>query len=264
MFEPGDAFKKLRSLAIPVRGPYHAPHIYSPSELITVIPPKSIEILARYKLHPTKLVGLDNPKSAGVLDVFNQAIHQMLRECLAWESCIEDYVKSAREIDVQLISMGSSIHSNGMASLLKNRLSHGTVPELSTKDYTKVAGSPGSFNEAKIAVVGMAGRFPNATSHEELWSLIEKGFDTHRTVSPPTRTLFETENLLLSRYHRIDGIFKLIQIPAEKGKIKVTPHMGASLIILGFSTIVSSICPLEKRHRQILCRGLPLLPPTKP
>jgi acyl transferase domain-containing protein len=33
---------------------------------------------------------------------------------------------------------------------------------------------------AKLAIVGMAGRFPDAASHEKLWELLEKGLDVHR------------------------------------------------------------------------------------
>ena len=34
-----------------------------------------------------------------------------------------------------------------------------------------------------LAIVGMAGRFPDAADHEKLWSLLEAGLDVHREVS---------------------------------------------------------------------------------
>src|SRR5213078_4998 len=36
--------------------------------------------------------------------------------------------------------------------------------------------------DAKIAIVGMSGRFPDAASHELFWDLLEKGLDVHRPV----------------------------------------------------------------------------------
>lgn len=43
----------------------------------------------------------------------------------------------------------------------------------------------------KLAIVGMAGRFPDAASHEKLWELLERGLDVHRKV-PKDRFDVET------------------------------------------------------------------------
>ena len=40
----------------------------------------------------------------------------------------------------------------------------------------------GNSKDSKIAIVGMAGRFPNATDHEAFWKLLEQGLDVHREV----------------------------------------------------------------------------------
>ncbi len=40
----------------------------------------------------------------------------------------------------------------------------------------------GSSRRCNLAIVGMAGRFPDAASHEALWELLEKGLDVHREV----------------------------------------------------------------------------------
>ena len=38
-------------------------------------------------------------------------------------------------------------------------------------------------NESSIAIVGMAGRFPEAENLDEFWNLIENGMDVHRKVN---------------------------------------------------------------------------------
>ncbi len=43
-------------------------------------------------------------------------------------------------------------------------------------------GDHGSAMKGKLAIVGMAGRFPDAATHEKLWELLEKGLDVHREV----------------------------------------------------------------------------------
>ena len=37
--------------------------------------------------------------------------------------------------------------------------------------------------KSKLAIVGMAGRFPDSASHEKLWELLYAGLDSHRNVS---------------------------------------------------------------------------------
>ena len=60
-----------------------------------------------------------------------------------------------------------------------------TLPE----EYTSVP-SPLRLNQTsrtskkqKLAIVGMAGRFPNAADHEKFWDLLYAGLDVHREVS---------------------------------------------------------------------------------
>lgn len=50
--------------------------------------------------------------------------------------------------------------------------SHNTIPRNTT----------GYMKDSKIAIVGMAGRFPNAADHEAFWKLLEQGLDVHREV----------------------------------------------------------------------------------
>ena len=42
---------------------------------------------------------------------------------------------------------------------------------------------PRTARKSKLAIVGMAGRFPDAADHEKLWQLLEAGLDVHREVS---------------------------------------------------------------------------------
>lgn len=43
-------------------------------------------------------------------------------------------------------------------------------------------GDHGSSMKGKLAIVGMAGRFPDAATHQKLWELLENGLDVHREV----------------------------------------------------------------------------------
>ena len=42
--------------------------------------------------------------------------------------------------------------------------------------------APRTSKKPKLAIVGMAGRFPNAADHEKFWELLEAGLDVHKRV----------------------------------------------------------------------------------
>lgn len=50
-----------------------------------------------------------------------------------------------------------------------------------SNDYAPNVGS-GSSGTGKIAIISMAGRFPDAAGHEIFWELLEKGLDVHKEV----------------------------------------------------------------------------------
>ena len=72
-----------------------------------------------------------------------------------------------------------------IASLKKRKSDYVTSLDDSfwASTYTKASSQPsGKFADSNIAIVGMAGRFPNAANHELFWELLEKGTDTHKLI----------------------------------------------------------------------------------
>ena len=66
-------------------------------------------------------------------------------------------------------------------------LKAGGKSDVSTVDHTAwedeaVESTKGRTQNDKIAIVGMAGRFPNAANTEALWDLLMKGLDVHRRI----------------------------------------------------------------------------------
>lgn len=71
----------------------------------------------------------------------------------------------------------------------------------------------GSNGRCKLAIVGMAGRFPDAASHEKLWELLEKGLDVHREV-PKDR--FDAKYVELRNYRVLNhqrSFLKILPLP---------------------------------------------------
>jgi len=184
--EEHTVFGKAYKQSIPVRAPYHAPHIYNTSELSHLIPQKSAKVLRQYKFNTSRAIAFGKIDSTNTLDLFRDCIHQMLRERLTWAHVLEDCARSIPPRNSRFLPMGSSNHLNGLLTFLKQRLPHLKVEGQTSSHYPNDVcqdfPSPDSCDTSKIAVVGMAGRFPNAVNHNELWSLLEKGLDVNRTV----------------------------------------------------------------------------------
>ena len=75
-------------------------------------------------------------------------------------------------------TLGKLIQSQTTLDVIIRRADH------ITKEGTSSGiGSHGpQLGRCRLAVVGMAGRFPDAASHEKLWDLLARGLDVHRVV----------------------------------------------------------------------------------
>jgi hypothetical protein len=163
------------SQAIPIRGPYHAPHIFSEDDLAQLIPDASALVLKSYQVNRWKASFLGEINSTNTLELFCHCIYQILRAPLIWTTLLDDCSKF-KNLDIQLIPVGSSTNLNSMIALPDSKVQN---------DELENAQSPCEdiADHSKIAIVGMSGRFPGADDNDEFWSILENGLDTHRTVS---------------------------------------------------------------------------------
>ena len=53
-----------------------------------------------------------------------------------------------------------------------------------------------SSKKQKLAIVGLAGRFPDAADHEKFWDLLHAGLDVHREVSVTYQAACSTANAI--------------------------------------------------------------------
>ena len=84
-----------------------------------------------------------------------------------------------------LISIGPNNSENMFVKALESDTDidvacHVKVPTLEGSIATSEA--PRTSRKPKLAIVGMAGRFPDAADHEKFWDLLEAGLDVHRRV----------------------------------------------------------------------------------
>jgi acyl transferase domain-containing protein len=85
-----------------------------------------------------------------------------------------------------LLSIGPTHAASNLANMLKSQTDLEIIlrrsASVKSESTTSIPDNHGSVGRSKLAIVGMAGRFPDAASHQALWELLERGLDVHREV----------------------------------------------------------------------------------
>lgn len=220
--ERSPTFQSLQRKDINIRGPYHASHLYNDSDVSNILDNELSSFLSQYSvIHP--LIGLSSKAPTSTLQLFHNAIMDIFASQVQWDklvnNCVAD-VRASTQSTVRVLAMGPTALANSLVSSLKA----GGGINISLEDYMSWSASntvpaiTGNSKDSKIAIIGMAGRFPDAADHEAFWKLLEQGLDVHREVSVnkiSNRTSL-THNF---RSPRIDLMQRLTAIQVEKERI---------------------------------------------
>ena len=133
-----------------------------------------------------------------VTELFKQIITYLLTEEVRWESVVEYAAQWARGHSgnhYEICAFRTSQQVQDVAVALQNEIGQGVVP---TEDLMAWLFAPPSLvkpsgpSQSKIAIVGMACRFPGgATDTDKYWDLLESGRDVHQKI-PADRFSVET------------------------------------------------------------------------
>ena len=186
--------------AIPVYGPYHAPHIHNGVDIDQILhskDSKTSDLFAAYSLDLPLMStssGVCFDKNLDAPTLFSAVIRDILTETLSIRRIVDGCTKMTTEAqcgECNIISFGPSVSKSMFAKAMESE----TAFKVSTHENlaVKLSEAPSTFNDTprtskrpKLAIVGMAGRFPNAADHEKFWDLLEAGLDVHKRVCTPT------------------------------------------------------------------------------
>ena len=184
------SFGSLRQAQLPIHGAYHAQHLYSERSVQAILQPFE-DILRLYKPR-LPLISSSTGKLVSASDAFRLvevAVEDILQKPLRWNLIVESVCSEVESLGVTectILPLGSTESGRSLLSSLRKRKSDCVVSlndSLWTSPHPKASNLPsGKFADSKIAIVGMAGRFPNAANHELFWQLLEKGTDTHKII----------------------------------------------------------------------------------
>ncbi|KAH0558765.1 Type I Iterative PKS, partial [Trichoglossum hirsutum] len=189
LFKESQSFQRLNQIEIPVYGPYHAGSLYNKTDIQRILKDGKFDALRsakpRTSVHSAvtgKCLSAEN-----TLDLIEQMLDEILRQPVRWDQilrqCVSD-VASSSHSQCRVIALGATNVTNSLITALRS----GGAPSVTLEDHLSwrsagPGGAPSGRNSSsKIAIVGMAGRFPGAKDHELLWDLLCQGLDIHREV----------------------------------------------------------------------------------
>ena len=184
------SFASLKHVQLPIYGPYHADHLYSERALYQLLQSFD-EVLGSYKPRIPLFSSFTGKliTASDTSRLVEVALEEILRRPLHWNHVIEGVCSEVEAVGVsecKILPVGSIESARSLIASLKKRKSD-YVASLDDSFWAstdaKASSQPsGKLADSKIAIVGMAGRFPNAANHELFWELLEKGTDTHKHI----------------------------------------------------------------------------------
>ncbi|KAL1848784.1 Type I Iterative PKS [Paecilomyces lecythidis] len=173
---------------VPIYAPYHAPHLYTEEEiqqLIDSLPSlRETYYTAAWSEQQPRLIS-PAKGSPCVLssrrDAVEQALRSILLEPIRWDAIVEgcrSCVQTSQHRNWRVRPFGPT-HS--AKSLVRTLELESNVSEI-VLDESAGDASPSQPAKVPIAIVGMAGRFPDADNVDELWQLLIDGKDCHRLI----------------------------------------------------------------------------------
>ena len=180
-------FSKISTKSIQIYGPYHAPHLHSPEDVQDIVGsliPRSAD--ANINQIPVLSSTGAIVDGGNFETLLKAAVDQILLQPIRWNGVLEELQGVLRDVAPETFSvvpLGSkadqliytALKQTSLRTLLPSTpaQSKPTVPEDASHS------NPGT---AKLAIIGMSGRFPGAKDNEAFWDLLHQGLDVHKPV----------------------------------------------------------------------------------
>lgn len=189
----------LKSHSLPIHSPYHAPHIFSSSDIDEILGCLHDKVLEHYKQRIPLISAASGEviKAESFKGLLQRAVSDTVYAQVRWDSILRHFehpefeIKAFKTFDIfPILSHSAHLLSTSLSQFTKAAV---TIREvLNTANAVSLPARPtGKFEQSNIAIIGFSGRFPEAASNEEFWQLLRDGRDVHRTI-PPDRFNWKT------------------------------------------------------------------------
>ncbi|KAI3398674.1 hypothetical protein diail_8713, partial [Diaporthe ilicicola] len=196
LFDECEGFKRTKNVAMnKIQGMWHTDRVYGAEHIAQVMP--KIEYTRQLHIPLISPVSGKSFRETEARALLRQIMEEILTERVRWDLIIDtisNQLKRLKPQSTELVSIQPSHYNQKLLESWRSELPDTSVSEFAMVPAAMdlaVGGSPSKdTRSSKIAVVGMACRFPGADSTDEFWDRLMKGQDMHRPV-PSDR--FEAE-----------------------------------------------------------------------
>lgn len=190
-------------MSIPIHAPYHASHLHKGIDRKLIVGCQNVRtksILDKYSpvlpVMSTKTGQWFSTKMTTtqiLTEIIGDILSEPLRLYEVLNGCAR-YVNDLRVAKCKIVTCGpATTESSVLTALRSDTCADVTLyEEASAFSPLRLNQRPRSSKKQKLAIVGMAGRFPNAADHEKFWDLLYAGLDVHREVHGPMRYYHES------------------------------------------------------------------------
>ncbi|KAK2598900.1 hypothetical protein QQS21_005642 [Conoideocrella luteorostrata] len=197
LFSDYSGFKKTKNVAMKkIQGMWHTDAVYGVEHMEQVMP----KIGSTCKLHIPLISPVTGEpfRETEAEPLLKQIMGEILTERVQWDMVIDTITQQLKQQipkAVQLVSIQPSHYNNNLLERWRVELPNVAVSDLNmmpaVMDLSLGKVPPKDTRSSKIAVVGIACRFPGADTTEEFWERLIQGQDMHCHV-PPDRFDIET------------------------------------------------------------------------
>ncbi|KAF2093015.1 conidial pigment polyketide synthase PksP/Alb1 [Rhizodiscina lignyota] len=177
----------LKSASVPIQGLFHAPHLYTSTDVDLLLNAIDTTLLHREPLIPV----FSNDNGAPIIAdrgraLLRAALSEILCKQLRWDIMLGGIALSVRErftschqilpfASGSIQSLAAAVSGPGLANL-----------EILTTSDSQLDFGRGRLedrsNRSKIAIIGFSGRYPHAQDNEAFWQLLVDGLDVHQEI----------------------------------------------------------------------------------
>lgn len=174
---------------VPVFAPYHAPHLYFHEDVAGILGGlPSLDETFHTNDFPgpqQTLLGAATGEyyyASSRRDLLEKVLYNVLAQPIRWENVLDGCASQVANSETQRWAVrpfGPGPAAKSLASTLKAEKNL----DITFDDaFGSSSSQAATSKRIPLAIIGMAGRFPSAANHDNLWKVLEQGLDCHRIV----------------------------------------------------------------------------------
>ncbi|KAM0245977.1 hypothetical protein ACHAQJ_010382 [Trichoderma viride] len=181
----------LKFTPLAVHGPYHAPHIFSVKDVEHIL--QDVGLVSDL---PSKIAfsSSSSNRNAQIESKFGDLLYDVVGGILILPLDLREAAENIQQVLETAGAMGQcalfpisttvcpSIRLSFPPAVLKRVIVIDSIMESVAADIGSRSSRATKPGDAKIAIIGMSGRFPEAADIEAFWTLLYKGLDVQRRV----------------------------------------------------------------------------------